>query len=109
MLQIGQNLPLDSKTSQYFIGICASFKDLDRDALLKLSIGTLGKINCAHPAAPEFPYDGIGADSFSDPVAFVVPKARRCELCEFFEDRGIAGKELFSFTEKGSVISTRSS
>src|SRR5690349_10372932 len=109
MLEIGHDLPFDPKTSQYFIGICASFKDLDRDTLLKLSISTLGKINCAHPAAPEFSYDGIGADSFSDTVAFVVPKTRRCKLCEFFEGRGIAGEELFSFTEKGRVISTRSS
>jgi hypothetical protein len=108
MFELGQNLPLDSKTSQHFISICASFKDLDRDTLLKLSIGTLGKINCAHPAAPEFSYDGIGADSFSDTVAFVVPKARRCKLCEFFEGRGIAGEELFSFTKKGRVISARS-
>src|SRR5437667_11808130 len=106
MFELGQNLPLDSKTPQHIISICTSFKYFDRDALLKLSIGTLGKINCAHPAAPEFSYDGIGADSFSNTVAFVVPKARRCELCEFFEDRGIAGKELFSFTEKARVIRT---
>jgi hypothetical protein len=107
MLKIGQNLSLDSKTAQHFISICTSFKYLYRDTLLKLPIGTLGKINCAHPAAPEFFYNGIGADSFSNPVAFVAPKTRPCEICEFFEGRGITREELFSFTEKGRVISAR--
>src|ERR1700745_643347 len=109
MLEIGQDLPLNSKTAQHFISIRATFKYFDRYTLLKLSIGALGKVNCAHPAAPEFSYDGIGADSFSNPVAVRVPKARRCELCEFFEGRGIVGEELFSLTQKGRVISTRSS
>jgi hypothetical protein len=107
MLEIGQDLPLDSKTTQHFIGVCTPFKYFNRYTLLKLSIGALGEVNCAHPATPEFSYDGIGADSFSDPVAFVVPKARRCKLCEFFEGRGIVGEELFSLMEKGRVISTR--
>jgi hypothetical protein len=108
MLEIGENLPLETKTPQHFVSIGASFNYFDRDTLLKLPVGTLGKIDRAHPAPPDFSYDGVRADSFANPVAFAVPKARRCELCEFFKGRGIAGEELFSFTQKGRVIGTRS-
>src|SRR6266496_1093368 len=101
MLKIGQDLPLDFKTTQHFIGICTPFKYFDGDALLKLSIGPLGKVNGSHTSTPEFADDRIRAD------AFVVPKARRRELCKFFENTCIVGEELFSLTKERRVIGAR--
>src|SRR5438128_1346983 len=109
MLKIGQNLPLDSKTTQHFVGVCTPFEHFDRYTLLKLSIGALGKVNGSHTPTPEFSDDRIRADSFADSITIVAPKTRRRELGEFFEGRSIVGEELFSLAEKGRVISTRSS
>src|SRR6266568_8662691 len=108
MLKIGQDLPLDSKTTQHFIGVCTPLEHFDRYALLELSIGALGKVNCAHPAAPQFSYDRIRADSFADSIAFVARKTRRRKLCKFFENTRVVGDELFSLTKECCIIGARS-
>jgi hypothetical protein len=107
VLKVGQNLPFDSKPAQHLISISTSFKDFDRDALLKMSIGALGKIYRSHATAPKFPDNCVGADSLTDSIAFVVPEAYRCELREFLEGLGIVGKELLSLTEERGVVSAQ--
>src|SRR5215468_12669304 len=107
MLKIGQNLPLIAKTAQHFVSVCASFKYFNCDTFLKLSIGALGEIDRSHTSTPERFDDGVGSDSFPYPVAFVLSKTCGCELREFFKGTGVVGEELFSFTEKCCVISTR--
>jgi hypothetical protein len=107
VFKISQNLPFDPKPAQHLVSISTSFKDFDRDALLKMSIGTLGKIDRSHATVPKFPDNCVRADSLAKSIAFVVPEACRCELREFLESRGIVGKELFSLTKEFGVISAR--
>jgi hypothetical protein len=104
MVKIGQDLPLDSKTAQHFIGICAPFEHFDRYTLLKLSIGALGKVNGSHAATPEFSDDRIRADAFADAIAFIVPEAPCCEFREFFENTGIVGEQPLSLKKECCVI-----
>src|SRR5437773_1586601 len=107
MLKIGQNLPLDSKTAQHFVGIRAPLENFDRDALFKLSVGALRQINGSHTAASEFADNRVSTDALADPIAFVSPQPCRRELCKFFENSGIAGEELFRFVEEGGVVRAR--
>jgi hypothetical protein len=104
MLKIGQNLPLDSKTAQYFVGVCAPLEYFDRDALLKLSVGALGQINGSHAAASEFFDNCVRAHSLANSMAFIVPEMRSRELREFFKGLCVVGQELFSLTEERRVI-----
>jgi hypothetical protein len=92
MLKIGQNLALDSKTAQHFVGVCAPLQYFDRDALLKLSVGAFGEINGSHATASEFFDNRVRTHSLANSIAFVAPEARRCDLCEFFENTGILGE-----------------
>jgi hypothetical protein len=108
MLKIGQNLPLNSKTAQHFVGVCAPLEYFDSDPLFKLSVGTLGKIDRSHTAVPQFSDNLVCAQPLPNPVAFVLTEARRRELSEFFERRGVVGEEFLSLTEKCRVTSTRS-
>ena len=104
MIKIGKNLPLRSKATQHFIGVCASLEYFDRDALFKLSVGTFGEINGSHTAAPEFSIYHVRAEPLAGSIAFVASETRRCELRKLFQDGGILGKQLFSFTKKRRVI-----
>ena len=107
MVKISQDLSLDSKTTQHFIGVCTPFKYFDRYALLKLSIGALGDVNSSHTPTPKLFDDHIRADSLTDAIAFVMPKAPRCEFRKFFENGRIVGEQLFSLKKKCCVIGAR--
>jgi hypothetical protein len=107
MLKIGQYLPLDSKTAQHFVSVCAPLEYFDRDALFKLSVGAFGEINGSHAAAPEFFDNRVRTHSLADSIAFVAPEACRCDLCEFFENIGILGEQLLSFTQECGVTGAR--
>src|SRR5262249_10122074 len=89
MLKLGQDLPLDSKATQDFLRICASFENFDSNSLFKLPIGALGEINGSHPTSPEFLYNHVGAEPLPNAITLVSPETGSCELCEFFEDGGI--------------------
>jgi hypothetical protein len=78
-------LPLDPKTVQHFISICAPLEYFDRDSLFKLSIGAFGQINSSHTATPEFSDNHVRADSFSDSMGFVAPQTLRCKLGKVLE------------------------
>jgi hypothetical protein len=107
MLEIGQDLPLDSKTAEHFVGICASLEYFDRYALLELSVGALGKVNGSHATTSEFSDDRIRTDAFADAIAFIVPEAPACEFREFFENTGIVGEQPFSLKKECCVMGAR--
>src|SRR5947208_3337952 len=109
MLKIGQNLALDSKTAQDFLGICASFEDFDRDALFKLSVSALGKVNGSHTAASKFVENLVCTDSLSNSIAFVLPEPCCHQLSKFFKKSGIMGQEPFSVTEECCIVCARCS
>ena len=92
MLKFGQDLPLHSKTTQYLLGICASFENFDSSSLAKLSIGALGEINRAHTAASEFLYNHVGTEPLPNTITLVFPETGGCELREFFEDSSVVLK-----------------
>jgi hypothetical protein len=58
---------------------------------------------------PEFSDNLVCAQPLPNPVAFVLPEARRRELSEFFKRRGVMGEQSFSLTKKCRVTITRSS
>ena len=99
MIEISQNLPLIAKTAQHFVSICSTLKYFDRDQLLKLPIGSLPEIDCAHASATQFFDDGVSADPFANPVLFVLIEACPSKLCQLFEDRSIAGEEILCLPE----------
>src|SRR5437868_9273951 len=104
MVKVGKNLPLHSKATQHFIGVCASLEYFDRDALFKPSVGTFGEINGSHTAASEFSDNCVRTEPLAGSIAFVASETRRCELRKLFQDGRILGKQLFSFTKKRRVI-----
>src|SRR6266700_5088323 len=107
VLKLSQDLSLDSKTTQHFIGVCTPFKYFDRYALLKLSIGSLGEVNSSHTPTPKLFDDHIRADSFTDAIASVMPTAPRCEFRQFFANGRIVDQQLFSFKKKCCVTGAR--
>src|SRR5262245_26878584 len=107
MLKIGQNLPLDSKTTQHFVCVCAPLEYFDGDALLKLPVGALGQINGSHAAASEFFDNRIRTHSLANSITFVAREARSRKLREFFKGRCVVGQESFSPPEERRVIRTQ--
>src|SRR5437867_9487190 len=104
MVKIGQDLPLDSKTAQHFIGVCAPFEHFDRYALFKLSVGALGQVNGSHTAAAKFADNCVCTYSLANSIAFVSPESRAGELCKFFENGGIVGQKPFRFAKQCCVV-----
>ncbi|HVD60566.1 MAG TPA: hypothetical protein VNC11_06805 [Gemmatimonadaceae bacterium] len=92
MLKLSQDLPLGSKTTQYFLRIRAAFKNFDSNSLSKLSVGAFAEINGSHAAASEFFDNRVRTHSLANSIAFVALEACRCDLCEFFENTGILGE-----------------
>src|SRR5215471_13582211 len=107
MLQIGQNLALDSETAQDLFSIGASLENFDRDALFKLSIGALGQVNGSHAAAAKFADHCVCTYSLANSIAVVSPKSRRRELCKLFENSGIGGQKFFRFAKECRIVRAR--
>jgi hypothetical protein len=57
-----------------------------------LSVSAFGEINGSHAAASKFFDNRVRTHSLANPIAFVAPETRRCDLCEFFENTGILGE-----------------
>jgi hypothetical protein len=72
-----------------------------------LSVGAFGEINGSHATASEFFDYCVRTHSLADSIAFVAPETCRCDLCEFFENIGILGEQLLSFTQECGVIGAR--
>jgi hypothetical protein len=107
MLKIGQNLPLDSKTAQHFVGIRASLKYFDRYALFKLSVRAFGEVNGSHTAASKFAYNCVCTYSISNSMALLLPEPYCGQPGEFFENTGVLGQQPFSFMKECRVIRAR--
>src|SRR5436190_4672446 len=95
MIEPGQDLAFRSKPAQDLSRVGASIQYLDRDLFLKLTISTLRKKNCAHPAAAKFTYDDIRAHTVSAARWSFLPESGGRVLRAIFEAvRTLAKKRL---------------
>src|SRR5262245_11646855 len=66
MIETGENLPLVTKAPNHFVIFHAAANQLDRDALVKVRVRTLGQINLTHPTTAQFSNEFIRANSTID-------------------------------------------
>src|SRR5688572_17009391 len=89
MVEIGQNLTLVAKTTDYKIRVHSAFDKLDGDFLLKLAVGAFGQINCSTPAAHDLFFQCKNPDAFPDHrIAFDDRAAAAAARRAFFERGG---------------------
>ena len=107
MVKLGQDLTFYGKAPQDLVRIGATLKYLDRDLLLKLSVGSFAKINCSHAPATELPDNYVSANSFANPIRLVAPEPCRGEFSELFQSIGITCEKGLSLAQQRSVVGTR--
>ena len=83
--QAGEDLPLGEKAPVRLDGVEAAPHELERDALLELTVGALGDVDRAHPAARQlddhavWPDQSSGLEIFDCEFVWLEP-GRRCPV-----------------------------